>query len=130
MPISFDKIKPGTCCTRPLLADIWGFSGYQALAKGIITPKGDNKIILFVTCPRPAELPRYAAEFKAGILHWEGPRDHYAEDRLLHSTETGDEIHVFYRERYRWDFTYEGRFTLQASTINTGKPSLFTLKRF
>lgn len=30
-----------------------GDSGYQALARGVVTPKDDNKIILFVTFDKP-----------------------------------------------------------------------------
>jgi hypothetical protein len=129
MPISFERIKPGDCCTRPLLADSWGFSSYQALAKGIVMPREDNKIILFVTCRHPEDIPRYRAEFKIGRLQWEGPKDHVGEERLLQAAENGDEIHVFYRPRYRWDFTYEGCFVLTSSEIHQDKPSQFSFKR-
>lgn len=129
MPISFSHLKPGDCCTRPLLADSWGFSSYQALAKGIVAPRNDNKIILFVTSRKPEDVPGDRADLKAGRLRWEGPRDHLEEDRLIHASETGDEIHIFYRERYRSDFTYEGRFLLAAFQVNTTKPSQFTFRR-
>ena len=47
--VSFSEIKIGQTYTRPKLAELWGYAGYQALARGVVTPKDDNKIILFVT---------------------------------------------------------------------------------
>jgi len=69
MDISFDKVKVGSCCDGPLLAEIWKRSGYHALAKGIVTPEGCNYIILFVTCNGLESIQQYNADFKMGLLN-------------------------------------------------------------
>lgn len=129
MPVSFAKITKGSTYSRPELAKIWGYSGYQALARGVVTPKDDNKIILFVTFDKPEYIEQYKDELKGGILQWEGPTDHFAENRMVNSRQTGDEIHVFYRERHHSDFVYEGKFTVSSYTLNANKPSKFMLNR-
>jgi putative restriction endonuclease len=52
MLVSFDSIKIGEVYSRIFLAKIWGYSAYQALARGVVTPKRDSKIILFVTADK------------------------------------------------------------------------------
>ena len=47
--ISFDTIEIGVEYDRPELARIWGYQGFQAISKGVVTPRGTNFIILFVT---------------------------------------------------------------------------------
>lgn len=49
MPVSLDTIKIGEVYSRNFLAKIWGYAAYQVLARGVVTPKKDLKIILFVT---------------------------------------------------------------------------------
>ena len=49
MPVTFQSIHVGESYSRPRLADLWGYSGYQALARGVVTPRDSNRIILFVT---------------------------------------------------------------------------------
>ncbi len=129
MDISFDNLKVGSCCDGPFLAEIWKRSGYHALAKGIVTPEASNYIILFVTCSDPGSIQQYRADFKVGLLNWEGPRDHFGEDRMLHACDTCDEIHVFYRKDLRSGFVYQGQFKISASTLNEKTPSKFTLNR-
>ena len=129
MHVSFEKIAVGSSHSRPELARIWGYSSYQALARGVVTPKEDNKIILFVTFDKPEYSKQYKDELKGGILHWEGPTDHFAEDRMINAKRPGDQIHVFYRERHHSAFIYEGKFSIFTYTLHSNKPSLFILKR-
>ena len=82
-----------------------------------------------MTFDKPEYIEQYKDEFKGGVLQWEGPTDHFAEGRMLDSKRTGDEIHVFYRERHHSDFLYEGKFIVDTHTLNVNKPSKFTLKR-
>lgn len=49
MILDFDQIQRGEKHSRPDLADIWGYESYHALARGVVTPADDHKIILFVT---------------------------------------------------------------------------------
>ena len=38
MPVSFDSLEEGKKYTRPELAEIWGYSRYEAISSGIVTP--------------------------------------------------------------------------------------------
>jgi hypothetical protein len=49
MPISFAKITKGATYSRQVLAELWGYSNFHAIARGVVTPRDDNKIVLFVT---------------------------------------------------------------------------------
>jgi putative restriction endonuclease len=129
MQISFEKIEIGSTYSRPQLAKLWGYAGYQALARGVVTPQNDNKIILFVTFDKPEYIEQYKDELKGSILHWEGPTDHFAESRMINAERTGDQIHVFYRERHHSDFVYEGKYIITSYAINSNRPSKFVLNR-
>lgn len=128
MAISFDKIKAGTAYSRKQLADIWGYSSYHAIARGVVTPRDDRKIVLFVTENKQASAEQYADRLRGGRLEWEGPTDHFAEDRMLNAASTGDEIHLFHREWHHMDFTYVGRLAVVESQLHADKPSRFTFR--
>src|SRR4051812_15194627 len=89
MPVSFAQIKVGESYSRQGLAEKWGYAGIQALACGVVTPKDDNKIILFVTHEKQSDAEQYEDELSEGNLHWEGPTDHFAEDRILTTATSG-----------------------------------------
>lgn len=127
MPISFSNMHVGETYSRPALARLWGYAGYQALARGVVTPHGDNKIILFVTKDKPQWLEQYEDDLSENVLHWEGPSDHFAEARMVNASNQGDEIHVFYRERHHSDFTYEGEFVVTSFRIYSDRPSVFVM---
>ncbi len=121
----FAGITKGHMYSRPQLAELWGYASYHALARGVVTPKDTNKIILFVTEEKQAFQEQYADMLHNGTLAWEGPTDHFAERRMIDSASTGDEIHLFYRERHHTDFTYMGQLTLESYQLRSGRPSLF-----
>lgn len=129
MPVSFSDIHVGEAYSRPTLARLWGYAGYQALARGVVTPRDDNKIILFITKDKPEWLEQYEDDLAGNVLHWEGPSDHFAEARMVKASDQGDEIHVFYRERHHSDFTYEGEFAVTDARIFTDRPSRFVMTR-
>src|SRR5262245_57099999 len=104
MPVSFAQITVGTAYSRHDLAQLWGYTGISALARGVVTPRDDNKIILFVTREKQADHEQYEDELTGNMLHWDGPNDHFAEDRMLAAHNSGDEIHLFYRDRHHSDF--------------------------
>lgn len=110
MPVSFNKIQVGETYSRQDLADLWGYSGYQALARGVVTPQGGSTIILFVTKEKQISAEQYQDELCGDTLLWEGPTDHFAEQRMIAVNDSADEIHVFYRSRHHSDFRYEGEF--------------------
>lgn len=127
MLVSFSNIHVGVTYSRPALASLWGYAGYQALARGVVTPRDDNKIILFVTKNKPQWLEQYVDDLSGNILHWEGPSDHFAEARMVNALDQGDELHLFYRERHHSDFTYEGEFVVTSSRIFSDRPSVFVM---
>ncbi len=128
MLVKFDKIFIGEKYSRPKLSKIWGYKGYQAIARGVVTPKDTNFIILFVTAEQQSFQEQYNDELEGDILKWEGPTDHFAEDRLVSSNQSNDEIHIFYRTIHHSDFTYLGEATLLTHKLSTNKPIKITFK--
>ncbi len=112
MAVSFDKLQVGSEYSRPYLARLWGYRTYNAIARGIITPKRSNKIVLFVTHEKQAALPQYRDSFDGTTLSIEGESKGKTDARLLKTREGGDEIHIFYRRKHHQDFTYQGRAVL------------------
>ena len=85
MEVSFQRIVKGGTYSRHQLTELWGYRGYQALARGIVTPAGDTKVILFVTEGEGQQQTsqRYSNHFDGRTLRSDGPEDHFAEKRLL-----------------------------------------------
>jgi hypothetical protein len=96
MPVTFASINKGLTYSRHELAALWGYASFHALARGVVTPRDDNKIVLFVTEEKQSSAEQYADRLVGGALEWEGPTDHFAEDRMLKATSTGDQIHLFH----------------------------------
>jgi hypothetical protein len=121
-------ITKGASYSRQALADIWGYASFHAIARGVVTPRDDNKIVLFVTEEKQSSAEQYADHLSDGKLEWEGPTDHFAEDRMLNAKSSGEEIHLFHRERHHMDFTYCGRLTVVDHACRSDRPSHFTFK--
>jgi hypothetical protein len=100
----FDKIVVGRRYSRPQLASQWGYKGYQALARGVVTPSRSRNIIIFVTEEKQQSSEQYDDRLSGDLLQWEGPKDHFGESRMLNATQTGDHIHVFYRAKHHFRF--------------------------
>ena len=73
MPISFLEIKKGSSYSRQTLAELWGYTSFHAIARGVVTPRKDNKIVLFVTEEKQSSAEQYADRLSGDILEWEGP---------------------------------------------------------
>lgn len=129
MNVSFDSLNRGGRYSRPELAELWGYASFHALARGVVTPRNDNKIILFITRDKPDYMEQYRNELVGDTLRCEGPTDHFAEERMINHVDHGDEIHVFYRERHHTDFTYEGEFDVVEYQLFGDRPSKFVLKK-
>lgn len=127
MSISFAKITKGAIYSRRALAELWGYTSFNALARGVVTPRDDNKIILFVTEQKQSSAAQYADRLSGNVLEWEGPHDHFAEERMLKAEVNGEEIHLFHRERHHSDFTYLGRLKVLSYTLHGDRPSHFKL---
>lgn len=124
----FENIRVGEAYSRKALADLWGYASYYAIARGVVTPRGTDKIILFVTEDKPSWQPQYHDHLRGDELSWEGPTDHFAEQRIVDAAEVGDEIHLFYRKRRHLGFRYLGQVTLASHRIHATRPSEFTFQ--
>lgn len=125
MPVTFDQLVLGEEYGRPELATLWGYATWNAISRGVITPAGDNKIVLFVTREKQEALTQYQDHFDGERLHWEGETNHANDDRVVNAAGAGDEIHLFFRERHHSDFTYFGPITLVEHSIHLDRPSQF-----
>lgn len=124
----FEKLRVGHCYSRPELAELWGYAGYQAIARGVVTRADTRNIILFVTQEKQKSAEQYQDRLSGDVLYWEGPNDHFAETRMLRAEQTGDRIHVFYRPRHHSDFEYMGRAKVIECDRRASSPSRFKLR--
>jgi hypothetical protein len=81
--ISFDGLVVGKSYDRQYLAEKWGYKDWHALARGIVTPKDENKIILFVTKIKQDTQTQYNDYIEGGILHMEGETNHQHDERII-----------------------------------------------
>jgi 5-methylcytosine-specific restriction protein A len=132
MPVSFDRLRLGDVYDRPELAELWGYQDWHAIGRGIVTPAGDNKVILFVTREKQETLTQYRDHFEGDRLFIDGETNHANDNRLVNAASVGDETHLFYRDRHHSGFTYYGPVELVKHTINSTGPSRFEFetKRF
>ncbi len=125
MSVSFVPIQVGSVWPRKELASLWGYKSFHAIARGVVTPIDDNKIILFVTEEKQASATNYQDILREDILEWEGPNDHFAERRMLAAKANGEEIHLFHRQRHHSDFEYRGEIRILSAIPKTEAPSKF-----
>lgn len=128
MPVTFSGIVKGQQYSRKQLASLWGYSSFHAIARGVVTPQNDNKIVLFVTEQKQDFQEQYEDRLKGCVLEWEGPTDHFGEQRMLDARKSGDEIHVFHRPRHHMDFTYLGRGAVIEYEHHANRPSKFKIE--
>lgn len=126
--IHFDDIEIGRKYTRPELAAKWGYAGYQALARGVVTPARQNLIILFVTRLKQEGVQQYNDYLSGDHLHWEGEDGHGTDDRIERVSASGEAIHLFYREIHHSPFEYKGTLALTSAHRETDKPSRFVFR--
>ena len=125
--INFDNLKVGQNYDRNYLAQQWGYKSYQAISRGIVTPKNQNIIILFVTKEKQECLTQYIDDFDEAnqILTMEGEDKHTNDNRLINSYKNDDEIYLFYRQKHHSAFKFVGRVYLIAHKIRSNIPSRF-----
>lgn len=128
MPISFEILKIGEAYERRYLAEIWGYKGFQAISRGVVTPAKSHYIVLFVTKEKQGSLTQYKDFLNEGLLHWEGESGHASDNRILNSSLLHDKIHLFYRDKHHSPFTYYGEIYLVKSILRTSLPSQFLFK--
>lgn len=110
------------------MASLWGYRSFHPLARGVFTPSGDNKIVLFVTEQKRAEDTQYEDTLLGDVLHWHGENGHGSDERIARAAKTGDEIHVFYRKTHRESLRYLGQVDLIETDIQATRPSRFVFR--
>jgi hypothetical protein len=128
MPVSFEQLRVGQKYERPHLANTWGYKGFQAISKGVVTPANTKYIILFVTKQKQKSLTQYNDYLDGDYLHWEGEEKHASDKRIIGADAKNDEIHLFYRDVHHTPFTYHGQIRLEESKLHTKQPSSFVFK--
>jgi putative restriction endonuclease len=122
------RLELGRLYTRPELARLWGYQGYQAISRGVVTPRGTRYIILFVTRQKQESLTQYRDFISGDYLHWEGEEKHGSDYRVANAHERGEEIHLFYRDIHHTPFRYHGPLEIRQFIRNTSKPSEFIFR--
>lgn len=128
MPVSFDHIAINSRWERIELSRLWGYESFHALARGVFTPRGSNKIILFVKEEKRDGDEPYSDTFEGDTLHWHGEKGHGNDERIVSAAARGDETHVFYRAIHRAPFTYLGKAQLVSSELLQTEPSRFVFR--
>lgn len=125
MSVNFKNITIGQRYERPELAKIWGYKSFNAISRGVVTPKNTNLIILFVTKEKQDALTQYNDHIVGDILYWEGEERHGSDRRVTEAIKNGDEIHLFFRQRHHSPFVYMGTVTLLHFNLRKTEPSQF-----
>lgn len=125
MAVSFENLIIGQEYERRFLAELWGYKGFQAISRGVVTPAKTNYIILFVTKEKQAALTQYNDYLDGDLLHWEGEEKHSSDNRVIHAESANDEIHLFYRDIHHTPFVYHGQIRLKEHYVLTDAPSQF-----
>lgn len=83
MPVSFNSLAIGQSYERPYPAELWGYRGYQAISRGVVTYSNTNLIILFVTEEKQESLTQCKDHLVGQLLHWEGEEKHSSDERVI-----------------------------------------------
>lgn len=124
MPVEFGQLEINGEYDRNDLAKLWGYEGREAISRGIVTPSGDDKIVLFVTQENQAA-NQYRNYLEGDQLFMDGEVGHANDNRLVSANRKGDEIHLFYRELPRNPFMYFGQVWLSSYELLSPMASRF-----
>lgn len=126
--LNFSSIHIGKKYERPWLASLWGFRGFEAISRGVFCPKGGGQIILFVTRIKQESLEQYHDYISGEYLFWEGEKRHGNDKRIISSRESGEEIHLFYREIHHSPFEYKGLVRFIKTAFIPNRPTRFVFQ--
>ncbi len=126
--VSFDTLEIGKKYDRPELATLWGYKSFQAISKGVVTPRGTDFIILFVTKEKQEALTQYNDYIDGDLLFWEGEQGHGTDKRIINAASADEEIHLFYRDIHHSPFVYYGQIYLEEHQINQDRASEFIFR--
>ena len=125
MAVTFESLVVGQSYDRPFLAELWGYRGFQAISRGVVTPANSNVIVLFVTEEKQGSLTQYNDYLVGSMLHWEGEEKHSSDARVINAAAAGDEIHLFHRKVHHSPFVYMGIVELEEHNRLRDTPSQF-----
>ncbi|MEZ4422312.1 MAG: HNH endonuclease [Gemmatimonadota bacterium] len=128
MPFTLDVLELGRLYTRPELARLWGYQGFEAISRGVVTPADSATIVLFVTREKQQSLTQYRDFISGDRLYWEGQKRHGTDDRIARAHESGEQIHLFYRDVHHTPFRYYGQLLATRFVRKRDKPSEFTFQ--
>src|SRR5882672_1633390 len=120
-----DPLEFGKGYDRKVLAQLWGLGGFQAIGRGVFTPKSEGQIFLFVTRERLGWMTPYNNFLDDDLLFWDGEKGHGSDDRITSASRNGEEIHLFYRDHRLMPFTYYGKVVMIRCQRFTDGPSEF-----
>ncbi len=120
-----EPLEIGKGYDRKVLARLWGLAGFQAIGRGVFTPKGVGQIFLFVTRERLGWMTQYNNFLDGDLLFWDGEKGHGSDDRIAGASRDGEEIHLFYRDHRLTPFTYHGKVVMLRCNRFTDRPSEF-----
>lgn len=121
--LDFSCINLGDQFDRTTLAKVWKYKSEEAIQRGVVTPKGENQIIIFVTYEKKNFETAYKDYIDGNILHWEGEKKHRSDARIATAK---DKIYFFYRKEPRSKFEFKGLIKLRSYKLSEDKPSTFT----
>lgn len=126
--LDFSVLQIGARYDRPTLAQLWGYESFQAISRGVVTPRGSTQIILFVTRVKQASFTQFNDFTSGDLLYWEGESGHGSDDRIIGAPAADVEIHLFYREIHHTPFEYRGLIELLTHELRTTDPSRFVFR--
>lgn len=126
--ITFDGLLKGEQYERQYLSKIWGFKGYHAICRGIVTPKESKYIILFITKEKQKGNHQYKDYMIDDLLYMEGETNHLNDRRLINSIVNDVIVQLFYREKHHRPFIFCGEANLMNYEIRQSEPSRFIFR--
>jgi putative restriction endonuclease len=125
--VDLSLLTLGARYARPELPERWGYESHHAISRGVVTPRGEKLIVLFVTRIKQEALTRYN-DLSGDLLFWEGQERHGTDDRVIDAEEAGDEMHLFYREVHHSPLEYKGKVILLNAERRSDGPSRFVFR--
>lgn len=121
-----NKLEIFSKYTQKELAKLWGYKSYDAIRRGVVTPSGEDIIILFLTLGKGSETDANTNRIEGSELYMCGEEKHGHDKRINDNLTTPkDKIYLFMRDSDHSQYVYYGEITLIDSTINDTIPSLF-----
>ena len=124
--VNMDLLRIGDSYTSIDLAEMWGYQDFHPLARGIVTPSGTKKILLFVTLNKEADRIQYIDSFDGHTLRMEGQQKHGTDHRIAGNLNyKTDDFFLFCRKTKFEPFTYYGKCVLNNVHLHQDEPSVF-----